>query len=210
MYLPTSARLLSSSEWTIVNRVLGPHLPFRPRVFVTNGAGADNRPFTIPTSLVSSLVDFGPAILSSAFLSLLTANPLILASVGATSGLLAEVSSFTNLAYFMNVGPSFYPDLTRRNRSNQFLDASATLVHETMHVWQGKNSWFAMTYVFSSVLNQAFKGGGAYTYRIGDPWRSMNAEQQAKLVEDWYWRSGESVTDTRYPYIRDFVRKGIA
>jgi hypothetical protein len=53
--------------------------------------------------------------------------------------------SVLNLAYLMNVGSSY---------NTLGVGDQRLLVHETTHVWQGKNSTFAMSYVFSSVLNQ--------------------------------------------------------
>jgi hypothetical protein len=57
------------------------------------------------------------------------------------------------------------------------------LIHETSHVWQGKNSTFALTYVFNSVLNQCLHGNGAYSHTPGQPWKSCNAEQQVQIIE---------------------------
>jgi hypothetical protein len=81
------------------------------------------------------------------------------------------------------------------------------LVHETTHVWQGKNSTMALTYVFSSVLNQGLHGGAAYSYVAGQPWRSYNAEQQASIVEDWF-RAGQPKSGSLYPYIVNSRSKG--
>lgn len=172
--VPTSPRWLTTDEWNIVAGVFGATLPMRQRVFITNGAGVDGRAFTIPTSLTSSL----PPMAVGAFMAL--------GFGAAVMSLVADVWSSTILAYIMNVGPDFYGDLTAMDLDNQDDDASATPVHEMTHVWQGKNSTFALTYVFSSVINQAFSGTGAYSYSIGDPWRSMNAKQQTQLVEYWY------------------------
>ena len=89
----------------------------------------------------------------------------------------------------------------------------ALLVHEMAHVWQGRNSWFALSYVVESVVSQgvsAWRGagtGGAYTYAPGRPWGSYNPEQQASIIEDWY-KSGMPTAGPLWPYIRDHVRRG--
>src|SRR5512143_2375235 len=91
---PTSGRLLTVNEWAIVTRVFGSTLPMRERVIVTNGAGIDGRPFTIPTSLITSL----PVVASTAFATFVTKIPLFLAG----GALIAELMSVGNLAYLMN------------------------------------------------------------------------------------------------------------
>jgi len=136
--------------------------------------------FTIPTSLVSTLLGMAPG----AFM------------IGAAIG--GYLGSFLNLAYLMNVGADYDTLGTSQQR---------LLVHETTHVWQGKNSTLALTYVFSSVINQGLYGGSAYSYTAGQPWRSYNAEQQASIVEDWF-RSGQPKSGPLYTYIVDHVQKG--
>jgi hypothetical protein len=182
--LPTSARLMSLSEYQLVSRVFGNTLPWRQRIIVTNGAGVDNRPFTIPTSLVSVLL--GAA--ATSFVVPITVT------VGVGS-----LTSFMNMGYIMNVG-SAYPNLGSINQG--------LLVHETAHVWQGKNSAFALSYVFSSCLNQCLRGKAAYDYASGGNWSSYNAEQQASIVEDWF-RAGEPTSGSLWGYIDNYVRKGI-
>lgn len=156
--LPTSARFMSSAEHLLVSRVYGHTLPWRQRIIVTNGAGVDNRPFTIPTSLIRVLL--GAA--ASGFLAPITAA-------------IGSLTTFINLGYLMNVG-SAYTNFDTNHRG--------LLVHETAHVWQGKNSTLAMSYVFDSCLNQCLRGGGAYTYTAGGDWKDYKVEQQASIVED--------------------------
>lgn len=212
---PTSVRLLNDAEWKIVARVFTTDkLPYRWRLLVTNGAGANGRAFTIPTSLLTMAA---PA----AFFAAVTKNPLITAIVALGSAAVGTVLSFMNAGYIMSVGPDFYGDLTAMDVDDQDSDAQALLVHETTHAWQGRNSKLAMTYVWGSVISQcrgAASGGttsAAYDYRIGAPWKDMNPEQQAKLVEDWFWQDNESTKDKasggsgRYEYVRDYVRRGI-
>jgi hypothetical protein len=177
--VPTSGRFMSESEYNIVSRVFGDTLPWRVRIIVTNGAGLEGRPFTIPSSLITTL----GATAAAGF-------------IGAAAG---TASSFLNMAYFMNVGDA-YPDLTKHKN---------LLVHETAHVWQGKNSSLALSYVFSSCISQCVRGSGAYNYTSGSAWSSYNAEQQASIVEDWF-KNGEPTSGTLWGYIRDHVREGDA
>ena len=99
----------------------------------------------------------------------------------------------------MNVGEK-YDSLTSTARN--------LLAHETTHVWQGKNSTFALSYVFNSVYNQCVLSD-AYAYTPGQAWSSYNVEQQARIVENWYM-NGESTSSDLYHYITDNVRKGDA
>ena len=181
--VPTKARFMNHAEYAIVSRVMGDTLPYRIRIIITDGAGVDNRPFTIPTSLV------GP-ILGSA------AAPFM-APIFALGGYL---SSIVNLGYLMNVGTA-YPDMSSANND--------LLVHETTHVWQGKNSVFAQSYVYNSCLNQCLLGSSAYNFVAGKSWSSYNVEQQASIVEKWF-HDGENESGDLWGYIRDDVRKGKA
>ena len=180
---PTAARLMNPTEYGICEDVFGSTLPFRARIIITNGLGGYNRPFTVPTSLVTTLL--GAA--ASGFMAPVTSA-------------IGYLTSFVNLAYLMNVG-SAYADMSSSNTD--------LLVHETSHVWQGKNSLFALSYVFNSALHQCIRGNAAYNYTTGQAWSSYNAEQQASIIEDWY-KHGKSESDSRWPYIRDHVRRGDA
>lgn len=181
--VPTSARFMNPSEYEIVERVFGDTLPFRVRIIITNGAGLDNRPFTIPTSLVTTILG--------------TAASGFLAPLAALGGYL---TSFVNMAYLMNVGTA-YSDMSS---SNQDL-----LVHETTHVWQGKNSLLAQSYVYNSAINQCVLGDSAYDYSAGQNWHSYNCEQQAQIVEHWF-EAGEPQSGDLWGYIDEHVRRGDA
>jgi hypothetical protein len=178
--VPTSARLMNTAEYAIVSRVFGDTLPWRQRIIITNGAGLEGRAFTIPTSLLTTL----GATVAAGF-------------AGAIGGYL---TSFINLAYLINVG-SDYPDMSSSNQN--------LLVHETAHVWQGKNSNLSLTYVFSSCISQCVRGSGAYSYTAGSDWSSYGVEQQASIVEDWF-AAGEPESGNLWGYIRDHVREGDA
>jgi hypothetical protein len=139
---PTQIRPISSLEYHIVSGVFGTTLPHPSRILITDAAGLDGRAFTIPTSLMAMISGVNPAVFI----------PTVLGSY---------LGSVINVAYLINVG-RFYGTLAT---SDQRL-----LIHETSHVWQGKNSRFAnsrfaLTYVFNSVFNQCLHGSGAYFIR---------------------------------------------
>ncbi len=54
--LPTKIRLMSSAAYDIVTSVFRDTIPYRVRILVSDAAGASGRPFTIPTSLISTIV----------------------------------------------------------------------------------------------------------------------------------------------------------
>jgi len=202
--LPTKFRHLSAAEWAIVDAVFGPTLPFQFRILVADGIGLHNVPFTVPTSVISS-----------ALLAAGIANPFVPATVvRAPLALVAGYgASIANAGYVMNVGPKYYPDMTITAWGKDLL------VHEMTHVWQGKNSVFALSATLGALAAQckgmSVSGGfsgrtGAYAYSVTSPlaaWGSFNPEQQAQIVEDWYHK-GSSTSSDVFPYIRDYVRKG--
>lgn len=186
---PTKVRWLTDDEWSIVRGVFWDTLPYRQRIFLTDAAGENGRAFAIPTSVITGAVGtaFGGALAGPA---------------GAALGAMLNWGlSFANVGYVIGVGPHKYPDMTKH---------PGLLVHEVTHVWQGKNSAFALTYVLDSALAQCLLGStAAYTVTPGDPWRSYNAEQQASIVEHWYLNGCLTTDDDdHYPYIRDHIREG--
>ena len=204
MRAPRSARWMNDKEWEIVTGVFNSsNLPFRQRIFVTDGLGAGNAPFTIPTSLISSL----PIVLSGALGGGVLGGPAGAALGAALTTGATFLASVVNVAYIVNVGPAAYPDMTATD------DLKNLLVHETAHVWQGKSSTFALSYVYGSAISQcaAMIGGGhrngAYAYTPLRSWGSYNPEQQASLIDDWY-SAGERGEGDLWPYIRDYVRHG--
>lgn len=223
MDIPTTARLLNDKEWAILEKVYKGTLPARVRILITNGSGGGNRPFTIPTAALTVLTI--PAAVQAAYSGFVTSK---LGSVGdwlnkaanftGFSGALslpAQALGVVNLGYIVSVGSKAYPDM-----SVDYPNAKAVgwyrnlLVHELAHVWQGSNSKSAMTFVTNSVMSQcASMGGsgdhgGAYDFKIGQNWRTYNAEQQASIIEKWY-AEGMKEEGELWPYIRDYVRKGI-
>jgi len=195
---PTRFRRLTVAEWRLCTDVFYPNnLPTREDIIITNGAGQDGRPFTVPNAKEAAAPVIGGLV------SLIPSS--ILGVLGGGLGVAAGIDT----SYTIHMGPDFYDDLTATDRDDQDADASATLIHEMTHVWQGTNSSLAGSYAVGSIVNQLRYGRDAYEYRPLRDWKSYNPEQQAKLVEDWYYRSHASESDDRFPYIRDFVRRGI-
>src|ERR1700743_148802 len=54
--LPTKIRLMSHAEYDIVPSVFLHPIPHPVRILISNAAGASGRPFTIPTSLISTII----------------------------------------------------------------------------------------------------------------------------------------------------------
>jgi hypothetical protein len=91
--LPTKMRAMSSLEYHVVSRVFGSTLPERTRILVTDAAGLNRRPFTIPMPLLAQL-GMGPL------------PPMV---EGGPVGIFRA-------GYLMNVGPSNYASLTGNPR----------------------------------------------------------------------------------------------
>lgn len=163
-----------------MEQVFGNTLPYRHRIAITNGAGIDGRAFTIPTSLITTLL----GTIATGFAGIIT----------------GYLTSSVNAGYLINVGDK-YDSLDGNDKD--------LLVHETTHVWQGKNSSLALSYVFDSCLNQYTSGQGAYNFVAGHSWSFYNVEQQASIVEKWF-AAGSNQSDVLFRYIRDHVRKGDA
>lgn len=214
MHLPSKARFLSEAEWNILTGVFGDTLPFRRRILLTDGLGGGDAPFTIPTSAISfhTLPAAIQAVLSGLALQYLGGQNGALAqamnAVGSVGpgALLSQLSSIANLGYLVNVGPLAFPDMTGSFQN--------LLVHELTHVWQGKNSLAATTYVVNSIMHQCRASvygssrDGAYNYPAGLPWPNYNTEEQASIVEHWF-ASGMPENGDLWPYIRDYVRHGL-
>ena len=181
--IPSKIRWVTNAEYSMVYRVFGSSLPMSSRIFVTDGAGLEGRPFTIPFSLLSTL---GATVVGG--------------FVGLLGGYLT--SGIANLAYFINAG-DFYRNsfaVGDQNGQNMF-------IHEMTHVWQGYNSTIGLSYVFNSCISQCVLGKRAYNYQVGQDWSSYNVEQQAHIVEDWYY-AGMPNNGDLVEYVQKYVRNG--
>lgn len=211
---PTAARWMNDAEWEIVTRVFtAGELPYRAQIVVTNGLGVSGANMAIPTALLGAVLGGGSFAAIGGAAGFVLAGPkgaAVIAFLGAVSGAVqAYLSSIGPQGYILLVGPQRFTGM------EQNMSSKKTLVHETTHVWQAKNSWFALSYVVSSVITQlaglaAGRGvKGNYGYTPGSPWSSYNVEQKADIVMDWFG-AGEPTSGPLWPYIRDYVRKGIA
>lgn len=223
MKAPTAARLLNDKEWAILESVYKGTLPSRYRILITDGLGGGDRPFTIPTSALSALTL--PAAAQAAYAGFVASKLGGLgdfmakaSNVTGFSGALALPSQFAgmvNLGYIVSVGPKYYADMSRDYPNPTAVHwYRKLLVHELAHVWQGKNSKSSMTFVTNSILSQCKAvgdgdgHGGAYDFTPGGRWSTYNIEQQAEIIEKWYVEGMKESGDL-WPYIRDYVRKGI-
>jgi hypothetical protein len=117
----------------------------------------------------------------------------------------------------LNLGPSGYVDPRYVNQSDV---RGEVFVHELVHACQIAHVWGPT--MGAKAVDDAIVGDDAYRY--GDPtdeWTSLDPEQQAQIVQDWFgghtghW-AGERQTgiprDTASPYyhyITDFLRIGV-
>ena len=195
----TRVRRLTVAEWKLCTKVFfAGNLPAQDDVVITNGAGWDGRPFTVATPRAAGAPVIGGLV------SLIPGQvvDILVGGFGDAVGLSG--------AFTIHITPEFYDDLTVTN-GDQEHDASATMIHEMTHVWQGTNATLSASFMAKSVVNQLRYGSDAYDYRPLADWKSYNPEQQAKLVEDWYYKGlgDQSEGDERFRYVRDFVRRGI-
>jgi hypothetical protein len=108
--------------------------------------------------------------------------------------------------YTIYLGPKGYENA----RSTEFMwpgkvpKVVDVFIHEMVHVWQfhhGINVWF------EGIKVHINKKDNAYRYQIGKNWEDYDIEQQAQIVEDWFFY-GMKETHDLYPYIRDCIRQG--
>lgn len=87
---------------------------------------------------------------------------------------------------------------------------ATTFIHELTHVWQSYHSPKRWNFVANSMCHQILlmKGSKAYDYEVGAAWQAYNVEQQAEIVSHWF-HFGMDENDSRFPYIRDYIRKGV-
>lgn len=138
------------------------------------------------------------------------ADQLPLDAIAITNALGAFNREYTvpNLAkkgeYLVHMGIVGFADSSRGPGTR------STFIHELTHVWQGEHWSNRPHYVVDSVFNQILLGPFAYSVPpIEDDtsWDSLNAEQQATVVEGWF-AEGMSETDPRFRFIRDNIRTG--
>jgi hypothetical protein len=166
-------RALLPAEQGLGNSVFRNTLPAYSRLAITDIAGLSDRPFVIPGTLLLGLASaVAPlaAPLSVSLIALAVAHP--------------ELCS----GYLLNFGSHYATagTYTPAQTGSKPVRPGQKLIHELTHVWQGHNNPIPGSYVLDSVFNQIKSGHAAYTYVPGNRWREYNAEQQAKIVEDWF------------------------
>lgn len=91
----------------------------------------------------------------------------------------------------------------------------AVFVHELTHAWQIAHTAFIADVIWEAAVNEVKGQTAAYTYTLdGRAWSGYGAEQQAKIVEDWYsiyannLDGEQALQDLRFPYIQNNIRLG--
>jgi hypothetical protein len=91
----------------------------------------------------------------------------------------------------------------------------AVFVHELTHAWQIKHYAFSAELIWEAAINEVKGTTAAYTYALdGRAWSDYGAEQQARIIQDWYsiyandLGSQAALRDPRFPYIQNNIRLG--
>jgi hypothetical protein len=116
------------------------------------------------------------------------------------AGVLTATSLRYGDKYVLFMGPDLFKDMSGDWH---------TFIHELTHVWQGQNHYIHAGYMLNSLIAQGIEGSDeAYEYKnkLGGLWSNFNAEQQAHLVEDWYYLDKKAPSGPRYIYVRDYIR----
>lgn len=101
----------------------------------------------------------------------------------------------------LNVGPYMHKGLDSDRNGRKLL------IHELTHVWQYEHRNYGGSYILDAATAHVIHGQKAYVYEAGRPWNAYGAEQQAKIVEDWYsGRKNEDASDPLFRYIREIIR----
>lgn len=90
--------------------------------------------------------------------------------------------------YALNMGGEGFDNCIAPN-------VKAAFVRELARVWQGP-----------AFVSMAHKPGRA-EYQVGAPWATLDPNQKATLVEDWF-RGGMRYDDPRMTYITAHIRRG--
>jgi hypothetical protein len=107
--------------------------------------------------------------------------------------------------YVMFVGDRF------NERMNTGYSA-AVLIHELTHVWQYRHGY---NVIYNSLSHRMRSGEDMYSYDKVHykAWASYNVEQQAQIIEDWYylanmkeWDEDTATGDPRFLYVKWNIR----
>jgi hypothetical protein len=163
-------RSLRQTERALLVKVYGASVPL-DRIVICSIIGISNRPLTLPGSM-------------------LAAKSFMLPGIGPALSIYALIRGLAD-KYVLCLGMEGY----NRGLSMPFdtVRAGQTLVHETMHVWQGDTGAWPWGYVYDSVISQCtcgIRGIDAYSAIAGQQFHEYNVEQQARLVENWFCGAG--------------------
>lgn len=103
-------------------------------------------------------------------------------------------------------GRTINVDRTHFKEMDKSTGGRPLLIHELVHVWQHEHGAHPSGYIFGSLAAQMQHGSAAYNYQPGRKWGDYNPEQQAKIVEDWYFQ-GQQQSGPLFPYVRDHIWK---
>lgn len=205
----TKARYLEGAEWAIVMDVFGPdNLPIQHAIFVTDGLGLQNRPFTVPTTYI-------PKLPQRLVLNEMVAD-IETGSGGAGEKLKTMVYGRSDWGTVTRPpappGPGFVLFMGPAGRGSMHSSHDELLVHEMTHVWQGYNGPSSAAYVRRSVMAQLNPTRDAYDYeeQTHTEWGQWNPEAQARLVEDWYANGQirDKDKDYRWYYVSKYIHHG--
>lgn len=118
----------------------------------------------------------------------------------------------------VNLGPNYDAPLgkDRNNRTRTYPAAGEVFIHELVHAWQVKYRSFMPGFICEGIVNRNYGDPETLLKRAtaGDLWGSYSVEQQASMVDQWYGAHAENLessaalTDPRFEYITDYIRRG--
>jgi hypothetical protein len=155
--------------------------------------------------LVGTVAGVGSGAVASA---LITSRPMLPDEIALAQKVFANQINysnvmFTNLSLFSgrsmtapgvdgktycNFGASYAADMSTKN-NDSYPFAGELMIHELTHAWQIQHNNFVPGFVCSGMVNQANYKFGDNVYRYGPPgapWNSLNLEQQASIVNEWF------------------------
>jgi len=160
------------------------------RVLISPLSGVSSRPFTVPGTLIMTVM------YTSGFL-IPGVNTVLLGA--------ALLESLYD-KYVIFLGPQGYQNALNHpfDSQSQFGPrAGQTFIHELTHVWQGHNQAFPWDYVYNSIVNQCMMGtNAAYSYNVKNQpaWNSLHVEAQARVVQNWF-ANGSPPRGILYAYV---------
>jgi hypothetical protein len=158
------------------------------RVLISPLSGASSRPFTVPGTLIMTVM------YTSGFL-IPGVNSVLLGA--------ALLESLYD-KYVIFLGPQGYRNALNHpfDTESEFPYPGQTFIHELTHVWQGHNQAFPWDYVYHSIVNQCMMGTSAYSYNVTNQpaWNSLHVEAQARVVQNWF-ANGSPTYGTLYAYV---------